>query len=103
MALNRCKNYYPKRLQIEKPDGSSVNAKANSELRKVFYSYAISQMSNAWVVDDGDNFSANFPHLPRNTEEMRQTSMYTNVMFPISEDNCMHAYSDCPGCLAAIS
>ncbi len=29
---------------------------------------------------------------------MKQTSMYTNVTFPISGGNCMHAYADCPGC-----
>lgn len=29
---------------------------------------------------------------------MKQTTMYTNVVFPISGGNCMHAYADCPGC-----
>ena len=29
---------------------------------------------------------------------MKQTTMYTNVSFPISDGNCMHAYSGCPGC-----
>lgn len=99
VALNRCKYYYPKRLQIEKPDGSSVNAQANSALRRVFYSYASNQMNSAYVIESGDYFNAYFPHLPKNTDEMRQTEMYTNVWFPISDDGCMHAYSNCPGCL----
>lgn len=98
VALNRCRNYYPKRYQIEAPEGSTVKAQANSALRKVFYSFATEQMSQGYVYDDGDNFNAYFPHLPKNTDEMRQTSMYTNVAFPISDDNCMHAYSGCPGC-----
>lgn len=85
-------------MQIEQPEGSSVEAQANSALRKVFYSYASQQMSTAYVQESGDTFSAYFPHLPKNTEEMRQTSMYTNPIFPVSSDNCMHAYSGCPGC-----
>lgn len=50
------------------------------------------------MIDGGDTFEANFPHLPKNTEEMKQTSMYTDVVFPISSGNCMHAYDGCPGC-----
>lgn len=102
MALQRCKAYYPKRYQIEKPDGSSVNAQANSALRKVFYSFASKQMQQAYVHDTGDEFDAYFPHLPKNTDEMRQTSMYTAATFPISSDNCMHAYDGCPGCVGII-
>lgn len=98
VPLKRCQAYYPKRIQIEAPDGPSVDAKANSALRRVFYQYAVEQFSHAYVIDTGDTFQANFPHLPKNTEEMKQTSMYTNVTFPISGGNCMHAYSDCPGC-----
>lgn len=98
VALKRCKAYYPKRLYIETPEGSSVDAQANSALRKVFYSYASEQMNSAYVEERDDIFKANFPHLPKNTEEMKQTTMYTNSIFPISGGNCMHAYSDCPGC-----
>lgn len=97
VALKRCQAYYPKRIQIEAPDGPSVDAKANSALRRVFYQYADKQFSKAYVIDTGDTFEANFPHLPKNTEEMKQTEMYTNVNFPIS-NSCMHAYPDCPGC-----
>lgn len=98
VALKRCKAYYPKRLEIEHPEGSSVDDQANSALRKVFYTYASNQMKSAYVYDSGDEFSANFPHLPKNTDEMKQTNMYTDVMFPISNGNCMHAYNSCPGC-----
>lgn len=55
-------------------------------------------MAQAYVDDTGDSFKANFPHLPKNTEEMKNTTMYTSVLFPISGGNCMHAYSECPGC-----
>lgn len=55
-------------------------------------------MKRGYVIDNGDSFEAYFPHLPKNTEEMKQTSMYTNVTFPVSGGNCMHAYTGCPGC-----
>lgn len=98
MALNRCKAYYPNRLQKDVPENPSVDAQANSALRKIFYKYAIEQFKGAYVNDSGDTFFANFPHLPKNTEEMKTTSMYTDPCFPISSGNCMHAYSGCPGC-----
>lgn len=97
VALKRTQAYYPKRLQIEAPEGTGVNAQANSALRKVFYSYASKEMQSAYVSENEDFYEANFPHLPRNTEEMKQTSMYSNPIFPIS-GNTMHAYSGCPNC-----
>lgn len=50
------------------------------------------------MYEDDDFFDANFPHLPKNTEEMRQTSMYHDSIFPISSDGVMHAFASCPGC-----
>ena len=98
VPLSRCKAYYKKRIEIEHPEGSSVDAKANSALRKVFYSYALDQMNHTTIIDDGDTFQANFAHLPKNTEETKQTTLYTQTTFPISGDNCIHAYAECPGC-----
>lgn len=101
VPLNRSKAYYPTRLNIEKPAGSSINEQANSNLRKVFYSYASNQMSSAYVYEYEDDFDAYFPHLPKNTDEMRQTTIYTDPCFPVSSNAdglCMHAYSGCPGC-----
>lgn len=98
VALKRTQAYYPKRIEIEAPEGPSIDDQANSALRRVFYTYASQQLSKAYVEDTGDSFKANFPHLPKNTDEMKTTTMYTEVTFPISSGNCMHAYSGCPGC-----
>lgn len=99
VALNRAKAYYPKRLEAEAPADGSVAERARSELRKRFYAYAVKQMEGAYVNETDDSFEANFPSLPRNTEEMRQTSLYTDVAYPITEDGderTMHAWSGCP-------
>lgn len=97
VALKRAQAYYPQRLKIEQPEGSGVKAQADSALRKVFYKYASKQTSKGYVNEDGEVFSADIPHLPKNTDEMKQTSMYSDPVFPVS-GNTIHAYSGCPGC-----
>ena len=101
VALNRAKAYYQKRRQIESPADGSVAEQARSALRSRFYAYACARMSEAYVHESSDSFEAYFPHLPRNTQQMRETSLYTEAVYPISVnedgDQVMHAWSGCPG------
>lgn len=100
VALNRAKAYYPIRLAEEVPTGTSIENKADSELRKRFYRYAIDELKDAYIVDNGDVFEAYFPLLPKNTSEMKGTKLYVEVVYPIgggsSEKNSMHAWEGCP-------
>lgn len=101
IALKRVQAYYPKRYNIEKPEGTSVEQISNSELRKIFYKYAMKQMQNAYVLENDEKFDAYFPHLPKNTEEMKKTEIYTSEQFPVTSDGntkTMHAYANCPNC-----
>lgn len=84
VALQRAKTYYRHRLDNEAPDGAGVDAQARSALRRVFYRYAVDQMAGAYVIEDGDHFEAHFPHLPKNTDEMRQTPLYYDPIYPIT-------------------
>ncbi|MGI6216160.1 MAG: hypothetical protein ACOYIK_00965 [Coriobacteriales bacterium] len=97
VALDRARNYYSARLSIDAPDGSSVKEKVRSNCRRVFYEYAVDQLETAYVHEPADGrFEAYFPLMPVNTDEMRQTEMYTAKSWPVSGDGKIHGTADCP-------
>lgn len=102
VALERAQDYYAARLAQEEPEGSSVEEQARSALREDFYAYAVEQLDEGYVEETDDSFDAYFPQLPKNTSEMRETTLYTDAVYPVStnEDGTltMHAYSGCPSC-----
>ncbi len=75
VALDRAKAYYHQRLTDEKPQGSSVETKAESAARKAFYTYASTEVNRAYVTEDGDEVTSYIPLLPRNTDEVRATEL----------------------------
>lgn len=99
VALNRARTYYQRRLLREGPEDSSVEERARSALRKQFYAYASRQLRGAYVIETEDSFTAHFPRLPRNTEQMRETDLYTEPAYPVSVEegvSVMHAWEGCP-------
>lgn len=102
-ALSRAQTYYQLRYENEKPKGSSVDEQSNSALRKQFYSYAFKTVGEGYVHETDTSFEASFPLLPKNTEEMRQTSLYTDSIYPKTQDAqglfTLHAWGGCPGCV----
>ncbi len=102
VALQRAQTYYPRRLAQEAPANGSVGEQSNSALRKRMYAYAVEQVNKGYVHEDAEGFfEADFPLIPRNTAELRQTELYTQQVYPISQDEegnlSMHAWSGCPG------
>ena len=122
VALERAKHYYADRRYNDAPTGYTVDDTVRWKLRQRFYEYAYQSIAYSGYVSEGDDwFSAYFPHLPRNTDEMRATSLYTEAVYPISfepveseappsEDEAgesepaepetemiMHAWEGCPG------
>lgn len=123
VALERAQEYYAARLDSEYPADSSVEERARSALREDFYAYAREKMSDGYVHESEDSFTAYFPRLPKNTSEMRETDLYTDSIYLITEEvepgdaelpaegesvgeitirreethRIMHAYSGCPG------
>ena len=43
--------------------------------------------------ESDDSFSANFPLLPRNTSEMKETELYTESVYPITENGKKKVYN----------
>ena len=100
VALDRAKAYYSARFEDEAPQSSAIEEQAESALRKVFYRFALAEVSRGFVLDTGDSFDAFFPLLPKNTAEMKATRLYADPVFPLGKDSSgattLHAWGGCP-------
>lgn len=99
VALDRAKAYYRLRLANEAPQGSSVETKAESAARKAFYTYASAEVNRAYVTEDGDEVTSYIPLLPRNTDEVRATELYTDAVWPTGTNDdktYLHYGTGCP-------
>ena len=99
VALDRAKAYYRLRLANEAPQGSSVETKAESAARKAFYTYASAEVNRAYITEDGSRATSYIPLLPRNTDEVRATELYTDAMWPTSTNDgktYLHYGTSCP-------
>lgn len=101
VALKRAQAYYPARLAQEAPEGASVEEQARSALRTRYYRFAVEEIGKGYVREDEDSFEARFPLLPKNTEQMRRTDLFTEAVYPVTIDSeggaVMHAWAGCPG------
>lgn len=100
VALDRAKDYYHWRLTNEKPQGPSVEMKAESAARKAFYTYASAEVDRAYITENGDRVSSSIPLLPRNSDEVRATELYADAVWPTSINNdgktYLHYGTSCP-------
>lgn len=99
VALDRARAYYRSRLANEAPQGSSVEMRAESAARKAFYTYASTEVNRAYITEDGDKVSSNIPLLPRNSDEVRATELYTDASWPASINDgktYLHYGTSCP-------
>lgn len=105
IALKRAQAYYPRRLAQESPEDSSVAEQVRSALRTRFYAFAADEVALGYVHETDDSFEAFFPPLPKNTDEMRGTRLYTEAVYPVTVDSdgasTMHAWSGCPEAASA--
>ena len=99
VALDRARAYYRSRLANEAPQGSSVEMRAESAARKAFYTYASTEVNRAYITEDGDKVSSYIPLLPRNSDEVRATELYTDASWPVSINDgktYLHYGTSCP-------
>lgn len=105
VAIRRASAYYAQRLAAEAPESGSVQERARSQARRAFYAYAFEQVGSSTYARASDGSVACDLHaLPRNTAEMRFTSLYTQAIWPLSQEGgklTVHAFADCPGASGA--
>lgn len=101
VALSRAQEYYPCRIMEEEPVDGSVEEQVRSTLRLHFYEYAYESVMEGYVIEDEHGVAdMYFPDLPSNTESMKQTRLYTDRIYPVSQEaegKVIHAYARCPG------
>ncbi len=105
VALKRCRAYYAARAASEVPDNASPEAQTDSACRKRFYEYAAARMNagHYYELPDG-SVDFELPELPRNTNEMRETTLYTQSVWPCTREGdkrVIHGYAGCPGAKGA--
>lgn len=100
VALDRARIYYGQRLRQEQPENDSIDAKVDSELRRVFYAFATQQLDHAFVYESEEKFESNLPLFPRQSDELRTSDLYTQEVFPTTVNDqsipMLHAWEGCP-------
>lgn len=99
-AQIRSINYYGARLGGEGPADGSAAEMTRSAARWRFYEYAQDVIASATCDESGEVPVIDLPELPHNTDEMRQTSLYTDVVWPCTDEEqgrTLHSSLACPG------
>lgn len=102
VAIERAKSYYEARCRQELGSGSggSPELVGQSVARKAFYRYAADAVAKGKVsTDTQGNESPHLQSLPRNTDQMKRTSLYTEPVYPVCQTEkgkVLHAYEGCP-------
>lgn len=105
VALKRIRAYYASRMTDPIVSSGSIESRADSVIRKRFYEFAYEEFGSAYINDEEAGFSFNLPLLFKNTDQMKQTKLYTEVRYPITQaasEQTMHAWSGCPKASGAV-
>lgn len=105
VALDRTRAYYRWRRDYDEPVGSGVEARVDAAARHAFYTYACEEFADARVEEVDGRMAASVPMLPRNTEEVKGTRLYTDACWPSSYESqglTLHFGSSCPGATGAV-
>lgn len=99
-ARLRSANYYLTRWSAEGETGSDADELQRSCARKAFFRYAYERTSEAHCDESEEGCSIDLPELPHTTAGVRETTLYTDVVWPCTiEDGVrtLHCSLDCPG------
>lgn len=96
VALDRARAYYAVRLQQESPESYGDDEIGESVARKALYAYEVEQLQGAYVsLDEQGVLHASFPELPHNSDQVRESPLYTARSYPVSSDGVLHASEGC--------
>ena len=104
VPLNRARTYYAARLAAEGLGaGDDVQQTRAAACRRAFYAFALRATSMGSYEEqlDGQVLACDLPSLPRNPDEMRATTLYTDPLWPTSmgpAGTVLHASTSCPAC-----
>ena len=100
VPLFRARAYYRARYMAEQPQSSSVEEASKSAARAAFYEYAFNKLNEGHYQQHEDgSVDLDLPSLPSNTQELKQTELYTKKMWPVTSVNgvpTIHYSLSCP-------
>ena len=105
VALNRARAYYRWRFDHDRPEGVGTEAAADAAARHAFYGYALEVLGRAEVTEHDGGVVSTVELLPKNTDEVRATRLYTDAVWPSTEEDgglVLHYGADCPGARGAL-
>ena len=100
VALDRARAYYRWRYDHDRPEGPGTEAAADAAARHAFYGYALELLEKAEVAERDGVMTSTIELLPRNTDEVRATRLYTETVWPstVEPDGVtLHYAQACPG------
>ena len=98
-ARVRALNYYRTRLGMEAPKNDWPEELSRSAARRAFYEYASDAIAHATCVE-GDHAFMDLPDLPHNSATVRESSLYTDALWPCTTEGdarTLHSTLACPG------
>lgn len=105
--LLRARRYYAARLASEVVTGDTAEELTDSACRRAFYEYALGEVERGSYVEGADGTVAiDLPSLPRNADQTRATSLYTDAAWPCTEEEAgrtLHSSTLCPAATGARS
>ena len=104
VALDRARAYYRWRFDHDRPEGPGTEAAADAAARHVFYGYALEVLGQAEVVERDGTVVSTVELLPKNTDEVRATRLYTDAVWPSTKEDgglVLHYGADCSGAKGA--
>lgn len=100
VGIERTRAYYAWRMELDEPEGPGTEAAADCAARRAFYRFAFRQFEHANIVEYDGTAALDVPLLPRNTQEVRASGLYSEAVWPTSREAdglVMHYGSSCPG------
>lgn len=84
VPLGRARAYYAARLTGNTKEEGGYDGEIRFIAREVYYEYAKELLSTASVYETEDEVHIDLPELPKNTQEIRDTHLYTDARWPLS-------------------
>ena len=107
VGLERARHYYEARLSGAQVSGANGEQLTDSACIRAFYAFALEEVRKGSYVEKSDgSVQIDFPSLPHNAAETRETSMYGDSCWPCTVEEggrTIHSSLACPGAKGAAS
>lgn len=100
IGLERARAYYRERIKNDRPDNDSTAAQAAHAARMAFYGFALEELEDAQIIDNGSTVKSTIPLLPREPDDLPKCDLYDRRDWPVSRNGgtmFLHYGVECPG------